>query len=114
MSSQEFTTSSTSIGKTWTKYIEEAGVIFCHAPGHVDKVQILCFEKGALEKDNYRLRNIPFPTDQPNFTEVQKAYKKLRLFILLKYQYFESDYYYPNFINENLISIKHIHLFPSH
>lgn len=73
------------IGKTWREYIDEAGVIFCHAPGH-NKVQILCFEKGPFEKDDYRLRNIPFPTEQPNFTQVQKVYQKLMTVVIEEVQ----------------------------
>lgn len=61
--------------KEWKYYIDDASLIFLHAPGH--NRFLICFEDGPLDKNDTRIRNIPFPTHTPTLKGAKEAYNKL-------------------------------------
>eukprot|EP00742_Colponemidia_sp_Colp-10_P003116 GILJ01003319.1.p1 GENE.GILJ01003319.1~~GILJ01003319.1.p1 ORF type:complete len:325 (-),score=38.46 GILJ01003319.1:49-1023(-) len=59
----------------WTHHIQQAHLIFLHAPG-INR-QFFFTESSPLRSSDPRLRPVPINTEKPTFTEVQAVFKDM-------------------------------------
>jgi len=60
----------------WDAFVQDANKVFIHAPGPQNK-KLLFYEGSPLLRDQGKVRNIPFSTIKPIFSEVQAACERL-------------------------------------
>jgi len=60
----------------WDVFVQDANKIFIHAPGPQNK-KLLFYEGSPLLRYQGKVRNIPFTTIKPIFSEVQAACEQL-------------------------------------
>eukprot|EP01129_Flabellula_baltica_P000732 TRINITY_DN10695_c0_g1_i1.p1 TRINITY_DN10695_c0_g1~~TRINITY_DN10695_c0_g1_i1.p1 ORF type:complete len:614 (-),score=131.56 TRINITY_DN10695_c0_g1_i1:2-1843(-) len=61
----------------WSGHIENCDLIFIYAPSH-NWAYFFDLEEPILDKDDDRIRSIPFSSRKPSFEEVKNCFKKLR------------------------------------